>query len=113
MTRRIAGLAAAVLVSGGMSLTAFGVGVGVAHAIPLGDADTGGTWCPGQPVPGGFTQVNWDWNICHNYYLQITGTPPEIVGMKIETGARSSGCWPTVAGVSTNRTADFYCGFPI
>ena len=103
MTRRIAGLAAAALVSGGMGLAAFGLGVGTAQAEP-----TSGTWCPGQPVPGGFTEVNWDWNICHRYSLQIMGNPVEIVGMKIQTGARGA-CWPTVAGVSSNLTADRFC----
>lgn len=79
----------------------------IAQAEPL---NTSGTWCPGQPVPGGFTEVNWDWNICHKYLLQIAGNPVQIVGMKIETGARG-GCWPTVAGVSSNPTADRFCGF--
>lgn len=101
LRRGVAGLAAAALVS-------LGSGAGIAQAEPLGP--TSGTWCPGQPVPGGFTEVNWDWNICHNYLLQIMGNPPAIVGMKIQTGARG-GCWPTVAGVSSNPTGDRYCGF--
>jgi hypothetical protein len=107
MTRRIAGLAAAALLSGGLSLTAFGLGAAIAQAEPLGDRSTGGTWCPGQPVPGGFTQVNWDWNVCHDYDLSIAGTPPEIVGLKLKTGGS---CWPTVAGVNPNRTAAIFSG---
>ena len=59
MKRQIAGLAAAALVSGGMSLAALALGAGIAQAE---------TWCPGQPVPGGFTEVDWDWNVCHTYY---------------------------------------------
>jgi hypothetical protein len=106
MTRRFAALAAAGLVAGGMSL-AFGLGVGIAQAEPFSGGSLYGTWCPGQRVPGGFTEVNWDWNVCNDYYLQITGNPPEIVGIKLNTGGS---CSPTVAGVSTNHTADIFSG---
>ena len=56
MTRRLAGLAAAALVAGGMSLAALGPGVGIAQAEP-----TTGTWCPGDQVPGGFAHDEVDW----------------------------------------------------
>jgi hypothetical protein len=108
MTRRIAGLAAAALVSSGMSLAAFGLGTGIAQAQPYDGGNLEGTWCPGQPVPGGFTEVNWDWNVCNDYRLQITGKPAEIVGLKLRTAPGQ--CWPTVAGVSTNRTGDIFSG---
>ena len=98
MKRHIAGLAAAALVSGGMSLAAFGLGAGVAQAQP--------TWCPGDPVPGGFTDVDWDWTVCHNYYAMTRGVPPQIVGLKVEDGA-IGGSWRLVAGEDTNVTCRF------
>jgi hypothetical protein len=98
MTRRIAGLAAAALVSGGMSLAAFGLGAGIAQ----GEA-TSGTWCPGDAVPGGFAHedVDWDWTVCHKYYAMTRGYPPRIVGLKVEDGG-SGGNWRLVAGENTN-----------
>lgn len=105
MKQRIARLTAAALVSGAMSLTTIGLGAGIAHA----DEPSSGTWCPGQPVPGGFTEVNWDWNACHNYYLQKRGMPPQIVGMKVEDGG-FGGNWRLVAGENTNPTCQFLCG---
>jgi len=96
MTRRIAALAAAALVSGGMSLAAFGLGAGIAQAEP-----TSGTWCPGDPVPGGFTEVDWDWAVCHNFYAMQRGYPPQIVGLKVEDGGQG-GNWRLVAGENTN-----------
>jgi len=105
MKRQIAGLAAAALASGGISLAAFGLGAGIAQA----DEPTSGTWCPGQRVPGGFTEVNWDWTVCHNYYVQVRGMPPRIVGLKVEDGGHG-GNWRLVAGESTNPTCDILCG---
>ena len=102
MTQRVAGRAAAALVSGVMSLAVFGLGAGIA----LAEEPTSGTWCPGQPVPGGFTEVNWDWNVCHNYYLQVRGMPRQIVGLKVEDGGRG-GNWRLVAGEDTNPTCQF------
>lgn len=96
MMRRIAQLAVAALVSGAMSLVAFGWGAGIAQAEP-----TSGTWCPGDAVPGGFTEVDWDWNVCHNFYAMTSGYPPVIVGLKVEDGA-VGGTWRVVAGINTN-----------
>jgi hypothetical protein len=96
MTRRIARLAAAALVSGGMSMAAVGLGGGIAQADP-----TSGTWCPGNPVPGGFTEVDWDWTVCHNFYAMQRGYPPQIVGLKVEDGG-FGGNWRLVAGENTN-----------
>ena len=101
MTRRIPGLAAAALVSGVMSLAAFGLGAGIAQAEP-----TSGTWCPGQPVPGGFVEVDWDWTVCHNFYAMTRGIPPQIVGLKVEDGG-IGGSWRLVAGEDTNATCRF------
>jgi hypothetical protein len=96
MTRRVTGLAAATLLSGAMSLTAFGLGAGIAHAGPLGP--TAGTWCPGQPVPGGFAPeaVTWNWDVCHEYNLRIRGNPIEIWAMDADDGG-----WRRVAGPPT------------
>jgi hypothetical protein len=101
MMRRIAVLAAAALVSGGLSLAPFGLGAGIAQAEP-----TSGTWCPGQPVPGGFVEVDWDWTVCHNFYAPVRGYPPQIVGLKVEDGGRG-GNWRLVAGEDTNATCRF------
>ena len=103
MTRRIAGLAAAALASSAMSLAALGLGAGIAQAEP-----TSGTWCPGQPVPGGFVEVDWDWTVCHNYYLQVRGMPRQVVGLKVEDGGQG-GNWRLVAGESANPTCDILC----
>jgi hypothetical protein len=105
MTRRIAELAAVAFVSGVTSLVAFGLGTGIAQADP----PTSGTWCPGQPVPGGFTEVDWDWTVCHNYYLQVRGMPRQIVGMKVQDGA-IGGNWRLVAGEDANPTCQVLCG---
>ena len=98
MKRSITGLAATALVGGARGLAAFGLGAGVAHAQP--------TWCPGDPVPGGFTDVDWDWTVCHNYYAMTRGVPPRIVGLKVEDGA-IGGSWRLVAGEDTNVTCQF------
>jgi len=103
MTRRIARLAAAALLSGGMSLAAFGLSAGTAHAEP-----SSGTWCPGQPVPGGFTEVDWDWTTCHRYNLVHRGMPPQVVGMTAEDGWYGGHPhYRLVAGENTNATCQF------
>jgi hypothetical protein len=64
MRRLIAGLATAVLLSGGVAAA------GTAQAQP-GFAPLA-RWCPGQPVPqAGLddqSPVVWDMTVCHNYY---------------------------------------------
>jgi hypothetical protein len=61
MKRELAGLAAAVLVSGGLGLA--GVGAGTAHAKPTGPLK----WCPGaQGPPYG---AIWDMSHCHTYWI--------------------------------------------
>jgi len=103
MTRRIARLAAAALLSGGMGLAAFGLSTGIAQAEP-----SSGTWCPGQPVPGGFTEVDWDWTIYHRYNLVHRGMPPQVVGMTAEDGWYGGHPhYRTVAGENTNATCQF------
>ena len=86
MTRGIARLAGAAMLSGGMSLTALGLSAGIARAE---------TWCPGNAVPGGFApeEVAWNWDVCHNYNLRIRGNPPEVWGMDADDGG-----WRRVAG---------------
>jgi hypothetical protein len=98
MKRFVARLAAAVAVSGGVGLAGLGLGAGIAQASP-----TSGTWCPGDPVPGGFApeDVDWDWTVCHNFYAMTRGDPPRIVGLKVEDGG-SGGNWRMVAGENTN-----------
>lgn len=85
--RRITGLAATALLSGAMGLTALGLGAGIAQAGP--------TWCPGDPVPGGFAPeaVAWNWDVCHEYNLRIRGNPPEVWAIEADDGG-----WRRVAG---------------
>ena len=117
--RRIAGLAAAALMSGGMSLAAFGLGTGLAHADPEVWTREGsyGTWCPGQRVPGGFTEVNWDWNACHDFLTiqqPIEGQPTVIGGLKARDVP--GGDYRIVAGEPfrplPNRTCEILSGGP-
>jgi hypothetical protein len=86
--------------SGGMGLAAFGLGAGVAQAEPLYYGEPSyGTWCPGQRVPGGFTEVHWDWAVCHEfttvgrYYPD--GQPKTIKGLRTRN---SPDDWYLVAG---------------
>jgi hypothetical protein len=81
MKRVILGLAATVLVSGGLGLAALGPGAGTADALPNGPY----TWCPGQPrnthmPPGGNPgpappgpSVGWDWSVCHTFWVVSWG----------------------------------------
>jgi len=94
---RVSRIATTVVASGALGLAAFGLGAGVAQAD---------TWCPGQPVPGGFVDVDWDWTVCHNYYAMSRGYPPQIVGLKVQDGA-IGGSWRLVAGEDTNVTCQF------
>ena len=74
----------------------------------LGKYVTADTWCPGQPVPGGFTEVDWDWTTCHKYNLVHRGMPPQVVGMTAEDGWYGGHPhYRTVAGENTNATCQF------
>ena len=59
MRRRIAGIALAVLASGGLGLAGLGAGTAQATMGPL-------NWCPGQPTPYG---AIWDNSHCHTYWV--------------------------------------------
>lgn len=119
MTRRIAGLAAAGLMAGGMTLAAFGLSIGAAQADPeLWTRETSyGTWCPGQRVPGGFTQVNWDWKVCHDFLTvqqPVENGPSYISGLKARDVP--GGPYRLVAGEPykplPNRTCQIITGRP-
>jgi hypothetical protein len=80
MQRSMIRSAAGVVVCGGLGLATVGLGAGVAHALPDGPY----TWCPGQtrnahnPGPGGGPaspgpSVQWDWNVCHTYWIVSWG----------------------------------------
>jgi hypothetical protein len=100
LRRRIAGLSAAALLSGGMSLAAFGLGGGIAQAEPGYHSEPQfGTWCPGKRLPGGFTAVNWDMAVCHDYLTvsrYIPDAEPTIKGLKTRDFPGSD--WYLVAG---------------
>ena len=79
MKPRIAGAATALLVLGGLGLTALGIGAGITQA-------TGRPYCPEHPpnwAPGGppdTSFVHWDWNVCHNYHYGPDGVVDEDTG---------------------------------
>jgi hypothetical protein len=78
----ISRLAAAIALSGGVSLA--GVGLATAHADPAwGPSYQGGNcppgitcthWCPGDPLYSWSNMVAWDWNVCHDWYWNSEGT---------------------------------------
>ena len=76
MKSTITGLATAVLVSGGLGLATLELGAGIAHAD---GAYQPRQWCPGDDPrgePGGAfvtSPPNWDWNVCHTYYIVPAG----------------------------------------
>ena len=63
--------ATTVLVSAGLGLATVGFGAGVAEAKAYEPRH----WCPGDDPrgePGGAfvtSPPNWDWNVCHTYYI--------------------------------------------
>jgi hypothetical protein len=60
----VAGLASAVVLSGG--LIGLGLGAGTAHA-----EDGPHRWCPGQSMEwptGPWGQVDWDMTVCHTWW---------------------------------------------
>lgn len=74
--RGITGLAAAVLLSGGVGLAGLGLAAGTAHANPLGPY----TWCPGKGLSPDDAAVEndwgadkgdikWNWHVCHTFYI--------------------------------------------
>jgi hypothetical protein len=80
---RISRFAAAVALSGGVSLAGFGLATGTAQADPAwGPSYNGGNcpaaftcthWCPGDPLIPGSQVITWDWNICHDWYWNSEG----------------------------------------
>lgn len=90
---RILWLATTVLVSGGLSLAGLGLGAGIAQA---GGARN---WCPGDDPrgePGGaFTTSppNWDWNVCHTYYIVPAGQGNVSPGILADAPPPPTVCW--------------------
>jgi len=74
----IAGLATALLVSGGLGLAGLGLAAGNAQAEPgLAPQFHGPVpakvrgpyqWCPGQPLPYNDGNIVWDMGVCHTWY---------------------------------------------
>ncbi len=63
---RIVGLAATLLVSGGLAATGLAAGTAAAQPGPAPQE----WWCPGQPIPKGLV---WNMAVCHEYHY-VTGT---------------------------------------
>jgi hypothetical protein len=76
----ISRLAAAIALSGGLSLA----GLATAQADPaFGPSYSGGNcppgitcthWCPGDALYSWSNMVAWDWNVCHDWYWNSEGT---------------------------------------
>jgi hypothetical protein len=62
---RISRFAAAVAVSGGLTLTGLGLSADSARAVPNNQPVL--TWCPGQTLPD--RGVRWDMRVCHDYFI--------------------------------------------
>jgi hypothetical protein len=89
MKRGIAGLATALLMSGGWVLA--GVGAGIAEADswcspvwcnpnpPAGCSEYAGCWCPGQSLPKSGAPIDWDMGVCHNYHYSLMGGPGQLI----------------------------------
>ncbi len=99
--------AAIVVVSAGLGLAAVGLGVPPAHA------DGARTWCPGDDPRGGpggpfvTSPPNWDWNVCHTFYIVPAGQ-----------GNVSPGIWadsPPPGGVPAPAPCgrDLFTGLPL
>ncbi len=76
---RISRFATAVVLSGGMSLTAMGL---AATAPAEGPSYQGGNcppgvtcthWFPGEPSPPGGQVLSWDWDVPHDWYWDSEG----------------------------------------
>ncbi|WP_155763574.1 hypothetical protein [Mycobacterium asiaticum] len=70
---RLVRFATILLASAGFGFAVLGPGTGVAYA------DGERHWCPGDDPrgePGGAfitSPPNWDWNVCHTYYIVPAG----------------------------------------
>jgi hypothetical protein len=76
MVKRISilGVAAVAMTCAGLGSTGLGAGVAQADDNGWGPPKH---WCPGEPAPVTGNHVtdplNWDWNICHTYYILYPG----------------------------------------
>ena len=65
----IARLLTTAVICGSLGLVGLGLSAGTAHAVEPYQ------WCPGQDRAGTHGAldtpdgVNWDWNVCHTYYV--------------------------------------------
>jgi hypothetical protein len=66
--------ATTLMVSGGLGIALLGLSAGSGHA-----QDGGRQWCPGDDPRGGpggpfvTSPPNWDWNVCHTYWIVQAG----------------------------------------
>jgi hypothetical protein len=81
---RIAGLAAAALVSGALGLAGLGMTAGTAEATPGGT----NTWCPGDQMPQGSlgAPLAWDMSVCHDWYEWNERGPDGRMGYSVHEG---------------------------
>jgi hypothetical protein len=76
MVKRISilGVAAVAMTCAGLGSTGLGAGVAQADDNGWGPPKH---WCPGEAAPMTGNHVtdplNWDWNICHTYYILYPG----------------------------------------
>jgi hypothetical protein len=67
------------LLSGSVAVAGFGLGAGTAQAQPGLAPQT--QWCPGQYVSKFIQNMQWDWNVCHDWHL-VTNSEADQYGVK-------------------------------
>lgn len=73
----LAGLATTLLVSGGLGLAGLGLAAGTVQAQPSPAPQSTSQWCPGQYVSKFIQNMQWDWNVCHDWHLVDNSEPDE------------------------------------
>ena len=80
MKRIIVGLAATVLISGGLAVVDFGL-VGTAQAFP-----TAHVWCPGDPLPNTTAPIDWNMTSCHHWDYGMSYEPGDVTQLPPPAG---------------------------
>jgi hypothetical protein len=78
MKRLIVELATTVLVSGGVGLAGLGLGAATVQAQPAPAPLPTDHWCPGQYVSNLIRDMQWDWNVCHDWHLVDNSQPDQF-----------------------------------
>lgn len=76
MKRTFVGVATVVVLSGSVA-GVVGTSAGTAAASPGRAHLPAAPWCPGQYVSKFIRDMQWDWNVCHEWHLVDNATPDE------------------------------------